>query len=289
VAQNALSRYDNPYPKGDIRYTPSFDEEADITKAMTVASLKAFHGDFYGADHAQLALVGDFDPAVIEPLLAKLFGNWKAKIPYARVPEPYRLSPQTAQQFETPDKANAFYIAKLAIPMRSDDANFVPLILANRILGGGGLKSRILDRLRARDGISYGAGSGLNEANYEANSALTFAAIYAPQNLAKLKTDMAEVLAALLKDGVTEEELSEAKSGLLQQWTINRTQDGTLASELALNLRLGRTMAFAQDREARIKSATVEQVNGVIRKHLNLDHLAQMYAGDFAKAQRAMQ
>jgi zinc protease len=289
VAQKALSRYDNPYPKGDIRYVPSFDEEVEITKAMTVADLRAFHDDFYGADHAQLALVGDFDPAVIEPVLGKLFGNWKAKIPYARVPEPYHQSTLADQQFETPDKANAFYTARLAIPVKADDADFVPLILANRILGGGGLKSRIADRLRQQDGISYGAGSGLSESNYDANSTLTFAAIYAPQNLSKLKTDMAEVLAAFLKDGVTDQELSEAKSGLLQQWTINRTQDGALASELAFNLKLGRTMAFAENREAKIKSATVEQVNGVIRKYLRLDQLVQMYAGDFAKAQRATQ
>jgi len=285
VAQNALSRYDNPYPKDDIRYTPSFDEQLEITKAMTVADIHAFHADFYGADHAQLALVGDFDPAVIEPVLERLFGTWKAKIPYVRVPEPYRLSPLTAQQFETPDKANAVYFARLAIPVKADDPDFVPLILANQILGGGGLKSRIVDRLRQQDGISYGAGSGLSEANYEANSALMFSAIYAPQNLGKLKASMAEVLAAFLKDGVTEEELSAAKSGLLQQWTINRTQDGALASQLASNLKLGRTMAFTEDREARIKSTTVEQVNGVIRKYLRLDQLVQMYAGDFAKAQ----
>ena len=146
------------------------------------------------------------------------------------------------------------------------------------------MKSRIVDRLRQQDGISYGAGSGLSEANYEANSALNIFAIYAPQNLAKLKTDMAEVLAAFLKDGVTEEELSAAKSGLLQQWTIDRTQDGALASQLAFDLKLGRTMVFTEDREAKVKSATVEQVNGVIRKYLSLDQLVQMYAGDFAKA-----
>ena len=283
VAQNALSRYDNPYPRNDIRYAPSLDEEVDIARAMTVADVRAFHDDFYGTDHAQLALVGDFDPAAIEPVLGRLFGDWKAKISYKRVPEPYRLSPLTAQQFETPDKANAFYVAGLAIPVKSDDPDFVPLILANQILGGGGLKSRIVDRLRQQDGISYGAGSGLSEANYEANSTLTLNAIYAPQNLTKLKTGIAEVLAAFLKDGVTEQELSVAKSGLLQQWTVNRTQDGALAGQLALNLKLGRTMAFTADREAKVKAATVEQVNAVIRKYLHFDQLAQMYAGDFAK------
>jgi zinc protease len=289
VAQNASSRYDNPYPKDDIRSAPSFDEQVDITKAMTVADLKAFHDDFYGADHAQLALVGDFDPAVVEPELGKLFGDWKARIPYAHVPQPYRAHPPTAQQFETPDKANAVYFARLSLPLKIDDPDMVPLVLANYILGGGGLKSRIVDRLRQQDGISYGAGSGLSEANTEKNSALIFSAIYAPQNLAKLKTGMAEVLAAFLKDGVTEEELSEAKSGLLQQWTIDRTQDGSLASQLAFHLKYSRTMAFVQNREAKIKSATVKQVNAAIRKYLDLDHLVQMYAGDFAKAQSAAQ
>ena len=48
-------------------------------------------------------------------------------------------------------------------------------------------------------------------------------------------------------------------------------------------------MAFTEDREARIKSATVAEVNGVIRKYLRLDHLVQMYAGDFAKAKTAAQ
>ena len=289
VAQNALSRYDNPYPKDDIRYSPSFDENVEIAKAITVADIKAFHDDFYGADHAQLALVGDFDPAAIEPVLGQLFGDWKAKIPSAHVPQPYRLSQLTAQQFETPDKAAAVYFARLAIPVKADDPDVVPLILANYILGGGGLKSRMVDRLRQQDGISYGAGSGLSEANYEANSALNLSAIYAPQNLVKLKTAMADVLAAFRKDGVTEAELSAAKSGLLQQWTINRTQDGALASQLAFNLKFGRTMAFTADREARIKSATVEQVNTAIRKYLRLDQLIQMYAGDFAKTKSATQ
>ena len=287
VAQIELSRTDNPYPKGDIRYALSFDEEADVTRKITVADLKAFHDDFYGADHAQLALVGDFDPVVIEPVVGRLFGSWKARLPYAHVPEPYHPSSLVARQLETPDKANAFYVAGLALPVKADDPDFVPLILANRILGGDGLKSRIGDRLRQRDGISYGSGSGLSEANYEANSTLSLYAIYAPQNLDKLKTDMAEVLTTFLKDGVTEEELSAAKSGLLQQWTINRTQDGSLALQLAYDQRLGRTMAFAEDREARVKSATVEQVNGVIRKYLRLDQLTQMYAGDFAKARSA--
>jgi zinc protease len=100
--------------------------------------------------------------SAVEPQLAKLFGDWTARIAYVRVPRPYRESGSASQQLETPDKANAFYIARLGIPLRDDDAAIEPLMLGDRILGSGGLKSRIAARLRQQDGISYGAGSGLN-------------------------------------------------------------------------------------------------------------------------------
>jgi zinc protease len=282
VAVNELNRHDDPYPAGDIRHSMTFDEELAVIKGIQVTDLKAYYDEFYGADHAQMALVGDFDPAAIEPQLSKLFGDWKAAGPYAHVPFPYHPSPAAEEQLETPDKANAFYIAELPIPLKGDDADFVPLILADHILGDGGLKSRIADRLRQKDGISYGAGSRLSESDYDANSSLTLYAIYAPQNLGKLKTDITEVLAAFLKDGATEKELAEAKSGLLQGWAISRTQDPSLAGLLAAHLKLGRTMAFTADREAKVKAVTLDQINGVIRKYLDVDHLVQIYAGDFA-------
>src|SRR5581483_10886355 len=65
VASNALSRYRNPYPKGDIRYAMSFDEQIETDKKLKAADAKAFHAEFYGADHGEMAVVGDFDPAAV--------------------------------------------------------------------------------------------------------------------------------------------------------------------------------------------------------------------------------
>ena len=57
---------------------------------------KAFHAKFYGASHAELAIVGDFDPAAMRALVTELFGGWKSPTPYARVPDP--LVPQPARR-----------------------------------------------------------------------------------------------------------------------------------------------------------------------------------------------
>jgi zinc protease len=284
VAQNALARYDNPYPKGDVRYSETFDEQSDAIKAVNVAELKALQGALYGADHGQIALVGDFDPGAVEPQLAKLFGGWKARIAYVRVPNPFRAKSSASQQLETPDKANAFYTASLGLPLKDDDAAIEPLLLGDRILGSGGLKSRIADRLRQKDGISYGAGSGLSLDPYEPNSGLFLSAIYAPQNLTKLKAGIADVLSTLLRDGVTEQELAEAKSGLLQIWSVGRTQDGPLSAQLANQMKIGRSMTFIEAREAKVQAVSVDEVNSALRKYVALDRLVQIYAGDFTNA-----
>ncbi|WP_269531810.1 pitrilysin family protein [Chitinimonas sp. BJYL2] len=284
IAQNELTRHDNPYKKGDVRYAGTFEEQIAAVKAVKLADLKAFHQQFYGAGNAQVSLVGDFDQKAVEAQLKTVLGDWNSKAKYARVANPFRASKAATLSFETPDKANAFYISGIALPVKDDAPEAQALQVANRVLGGGGLKSRIADRLRQKDGISYGAGSFMQLSSYESTGALGMFAIYAPQNLAKLKQGVSEEVARLIKDGITEQELADAKSGILQGLLISRTQDGSLASALATQLNLGRTMQFVADNEAKLKAVTVADVNAVIQKYLDPSKLVQVYAGDFANA-----
>jgi len=285
VAAKALARHGNPYPKGDPRHTDSFDEQWEAVKTAKLADVKAFHAAFYGADHGEIGLVGDFDRAAIETQLARLFGDWKAKQPYTRVPYPYVDLPAATEQLETPDKANSVYMAKLSIPLQEDNPAAVPLLAGNFVLGGNA-KSRMITQLREKDGISYGAGSGFAPNAIDANSSFTLYAIYAPQNLGKLQGDVMGVTQALLKDGITEQELADAKSGLRQSWLISRTQDPALASQLAHQLKINRTMAYVEAREAKLDQLTVDQVNEALRHYFDPAHLVQIYAGDFSGAQK---
>ncbi|MGI9134829.1 MAG: M16 family metallopeptidase, partial [Rhodoferax sp.] len=287
VAQNEHARYDNPYKKGDLRYAASFAEQVAAAKAIQLADLKRFYQAFYGANFGQVALVGDFDPKETQEALVALLGDWKSKARFARVGDPWRETKAASLSFETPDKANAFYIAGMALALKDDAPDAQALALANRVFGGGGLKSRLVDRLRQKDGISYGAGSFLQLNPYEAHSVVGLYAIYAPQNLDKLKLGIADELARLLKEGVTEQELADARSGILQGQLISRSQDGTLAGTLASQLYQGRSMQFVADGEAKLRSATLADVNAAVLKYFTPTRLVQVYAGDFAAASKA--
>ena len=270
------------YPQGDIRATRSLDESIASLKAAKLAQVKQFHSQFYGANNSEFALVGDFDSDAVKAQLQQYFGNWKSAKSYTRLKaEPKPVKAQTIQ-LEAPDKANAFFIAGLPLLLQDTDPDFIPLQLANRILGGG-TKSRLMDRLRQKDGISYGAASQLSVSAFERSAMWVLYAIYAPQNLGKLKSSVQEELAKFAKDGVTAEELADAKKAWLEERKIGRAQDASLAAGHVAQTAANRTMAFVEKNDARIESSTLDEVNAAIRKHLEPNKFLNVYAGDFVK------
>lgn len=228
--------------------------------------------------------MGDFDSQAVQQALSRALGTWQSAQSYERVDSAFRDQPGQSLVLETPDKANATYLAALSIPIKDDDADAPALILANRILGGGGLKNRLVDRLRQTEGISYGTGSSLQLDSWDADSSFSLYAIFAPQNLDKLRTAVAQELQKWMAQGVSEQELAEAKSGLLQSYQISRTQDATLSVGWIRLMHRGRDMAHVQERDDKLKAVTREQVQQAIARHLNPARLVHVYAGDFAKA-----
>ena len=80
-------------------------------RAVTLDDAKKFYADFYGASNGELAVVGDFDAAEITKLASELFGSWKSPRPFTRVGDSYRDVAPVNKSLETPDKANAFFVA----------------------------------------------------------------------------------------------------------------------------------------------------------------------------------
>ena len=283
IAGRALARHDNPYPKGDVRYVLTFDEELAALNAATLDDAKTFYRRFVGGAHAELAIVGDFDPDAMRALANELFGNWATPSPYARVPDPYRATTPTAIRLETPDKANATLLGQLALPMNDASADYAAMLIANQILGASS-ESRIPDRIREKEGLSYGAGVVFRPASIDEHSSLLAYAIFAPQNLERVRGGIREELVRAVRDGYTAKEVDDAKKAVMQERRIARTRDGTLAGALLSQAYLGRTWDYNAKVDAAIEGLTLDAVNAALRKYVKPEAFAYTFAGDFAKA-----
>ena len=282
IAQRALARHDNPWPAGDVRYQPTFDEELARLDQVTLDDVKAFHRDFVGGANSELAIVGAFDAEPMKLLVAELFGTWKSPAAYARVPEPFRPTPPATLKAETPDKANAMLMGGLAVPMVDLAPDFPAMLIANQVLGASP-ESRITDRVREKEGLSYGAGSGFQSSPFDDNSSIYVYAIFAPENLDRVRRGIAEEIARAVKDGITDKEVADAKKAVMQQRRIARTNDSVLGSALVSQAFLGRTWNNNATLDAAIEALATADVNAALRKYVKPEGFAWSLAGDFAK------
>ncbi len=280
IAQRALRRHDNPYPVGDPRYAPTIEESLAWNNAVSLDAVRAFHKQFYGASNAELAIVGDFDADAMRVLVTELFGAWKSPSTYARVPDPYRAIKPAALRLVVPDKANAILFASEKWPINDSNPDYPALLVANFIFGDSSA-ARIPERLRQKDGLSYGAAGYFQPSSIDANSTYGMYAIFAPQNLDKVRTGIAEELDRALKDGFTDAEVEAAKLGVMQERTLARTEDASIAGALTSQAYLGRTFAVSANVDAAIAKLTTADVNAAFRKYMKAGDFTFAFAGDF--------
>lgn len=287
IASRIMQRLYSPYPATDVRYVPTVEEEVERIKALKAESIQRLYREFFGAQSIQLSVVGDFDEAEVTPKLKGLFADWKASEPYARITRPAPTTWKAATEaIETPDKANAFYYAGLSLGLKDDNPDYPALVIGDYVLGAGALSSRLGDRIRQREGLSYGVRSSFTADPLDTRASIAVQAICNPANMSKVEVAVREEIERLLKDGPTADELKKAKEGYLQRQEVSRTDDGTLAQQLNTTLLTGRTMEFARDQEAKIAALTVEQVTATLRKYVDVKKLHVVTAGDFAKAKK---
>ena len=283
MAIRAIQRHNQTWEKGHPYYNPTVDEELESYGGVTLEEAKMFYQDFIGAASATVSVVGDFDQPAIQAQLEEEFGTWTAKEKYKRIPRPFNPPKPDNLSFEAPDKANAFFIAGLPLPIGDEDADYAALTIGNFMLGGGFLNSRLATRIRQQEGLSYGVGSFFNASSQDEAGSWGAYAIYAPENAEKLEIAFKEEIERVRKEGFTAEELEAAKSGWLQSQTVARSQDRRLAGSLNSNLYNDRSMAWNKALEEKIAGLSVEQVNAAMKKHIDTDLVTIVKAGDFAK------
>lgn len=287
LGQLNFARQLSRYPKGHPRYVPLPDEQLELLKATTAADIRKFYTDLYGASAGELAIVGDFDEAEASRIAADEFGGWRSATPFRPVPVTLAVTTSGKQTIETPDKPNALFVAGQSFRMKDTDADYPALLLIDYILGENPLDSRLPNRIRVKEGLSYAVQSALNVSSLDRAGQWLALAISNPTNAEKVRAAFLDEMSKIEKDGLSDDEVAKNKAGYLQRRSMARANDLTLAGQLANGLFLGRTMSFDDEIEKKISAMGAEDVNAVLRRTLDPSRMTVVMAGDFAKVTQA--
>jgi zinc protease len=283
LARLNFQRSLNPYPRSNIRYIGTIDEDIAETSKVTIGEVRKFHERFYGASNGELAVAGQFDAAGLQKTAGELFGAWNSPAHYARIVNTYSKVDPANLKIETPDKQNAQFEAGQRIRLRDTDPDYPALVLADYMFGGS-LSSRAFDRIRNREGLSYGVNSFFTAPADGDLATFSLAAISNPKNTPKVEASFVDELKKTLTDGFTAKEVADSKKALHDERMVARSQDGQLLRVIALREEYGRTLKWDEDMDAKLDALTAEQVNAAWKRHLDAGSLTIVKAGDFKTA-----
>ncbi|MFL9924688.1 pitrilysin family protein [Herbaspirillum lusitanum] len=283
IANEVLARHFNAYPAGDMRSALSLEEQIAQVKSVSLDQVRQFYKDYYGIANGRLAIIGEFDPTAARKALDESLGNWASPAPYQRILSSWHEVAPMHKVIDTPDKENGVFMARQNIRLRDTDDDYVAMQAVNYLIGGA-TKTRLNDRVRQSDGLSYTVLSVVNTEEMSDDANFSVMAIAAPQNLDKVETGVREELARVLKDGFTMEELERARSGMLLMRQQSRADDFSLAAQWQNLLDRDLNPEWMEQQDKRVAALTLEQLNAAARRHLDPTKLSVVIARDAAKA-----
>ena len=270
--------YGNAFLFGEHPYGNPVDGNEASLATISQRDLRAYYRDYFGADRLIIAVVGDFDATLMVNKLSSAFAGWRAAA--AALPEFEAPAPQEGRRVLLVDKPGAtqsyFWIGNVGVaigyPQRAQ------LDIANTLFGGR-FTSLLMDELRTKAGLTYGARSLLRRPSKAGSVAINS---YTKTEMTLEAIDLAlHLLARMHEHGFDEEVILSGKNYILGQFPPRLETAAQLAAKFADLEAHGLDASFVNDYGAAIAAADSASVRSVIDSvYPNPDNLVFVILGD---------
>jgi zinc protease len=279
-AQEAFSRA--VFAPGHPNRPHSVEDMLSATESATLDEIKAFHAKYVGPKHLTLIFAGDVNDAAVRREVAKDFAGWKGGEDYLRSPPGAAAREVPPHDIQVPlkDKPSTTIVLGQADGLRYRDPDALPLRVGTAILGQG-FTGRLMGTVRDREGLTYGIGAAVS-ADSIADGAWSISATFAPTLLDHGVASTRRVLEAWWKDGVTDDELTARKQGLIGGYFVGLSTTGGLATTILTTIQRGYDLSWLDGYPVAVRAMSREDVNRAIRTHLDPSTMVLVEAGSVA-------
>jgi zinc protease len=255
----------------------SLDESGEIATVakLSVADLQAFYQQYYRANGAVIAMMGDLSRAQAEAIAESMASGLPkgpanpaiAQVTYPKAPVTQRIAHPASQSH-----------ILLGYPgIKRGDPDLFPLYLGNYVLGGGGFVSRLTEEVREKRGLVYSVYSyfmpmaevgtfqiGLQTKKEQADEALKI---------------VRATLADFLAKGVTDAELKAAKANVIGGFPMRIDSNSKILDYLAVIGFYKLPLNYLDEYNSKVAAVTAAQIKDAFNRRLNPENFVTVIVG----------
>ncbi len=255
----------------------SLDESGEIATVakLSVADLQAFYQQYYRANGAVIAMMGDLSRAQAEAIAESMASGLPkgpanpaiAQVTYPNAPVTQRIAHPASQSH-----------ILLGYPgIKRGDPDLFPLYLGNYVLGGGGFVSRLTEEVREKRGLVYSVYSyfmpmaevgtfqiGLQTKKEQADEALKI---------------VRATLADFLAKGVTDAELKAAKANVIGGFPMRIDSNSKILDYLAVIGFYKLPLNYLDEYNSKVAAVTAAQIKDAFNRRLKPENFVTVIVG----------
>ncbi|HED07532.1 MAG TPA: insulinase family protein [Ignavibacteria bacterium] len=248
---------------------------AENVESITLDDVKNFYKSIFLQSSINIVVVGDIAKEELENKIRKFITPWKSTIK-KKSKNIFVVDTKTKIYFADKKESVQSEIRVGHITCKRNETDFYSNALLNTILGGQ-FSSRINLNLREDKGYTYGAHSGFN---YYKNAGYFYVttSVEGKFTSAAIKEILFEM--KKIKKGVTEEELTFAKSSIIKRFPLNFETYGQIASNLTNKIEHNLSISYYNNYVKNISNVDNQMIKNSAENFIRPDNAVIMVVGD---------
>ena len=240
-------------------------------EAVTSDQVRAIWKRYLGRDNLYITVVGDFEAEAMIRRVEKGFGSWRVAADKSReyvTHDPIIRPGVYLVEQELPQPAIRIY-HQIAVDRTAPQEDHAALEILNDILGGSGFRSRLMERLRSDEGLTYGIYSSLShEGRPQVPGWMRIGYQTNKDSVAHSIDSVLEEVRKIIAEDVSAAEVQEQVEAWRNRFVFRYTNDFYIVSRLMYNELDDRPYDFDRIELEQVQKVTVEDVRRVARKYL---------------------
>jgi predicted Zn-dependent peptidase len=268
-----------------LGYVPSKEE----IEAITPEKVREIWKRYLGRDNLYMTVVGDFETSDMVDLIESKIGSWKEAENSERryiTHDPIINPGVYVVEKELPQPAVRLY-HQIDVDRRAPKEDHAALEILNDILGGSGFRSRLMERLRSDEGLTYGIYSSLShQGRPGVPGRLRISYQTKKDSVAHSIDSVLEEVHKIIKEKVGEAEVQEQIESWRNRFIFRYTNDFYIVARLMRAELNDRPYDYDRMVLDEVQKVTVKDVRRVAKKYLEPENLTVAIFGTLTEEDR---